>query len=419
MALASINLTATDDAGNILSGASVEVRREIVGQPLATLYTDRDGTIQGSNPAVTDDNGHSMVFVSGGAYQITITKGAYQRIMRYVAVGTAAEHDVGQVAPGLFEKADWQSVGFFKTGVGTISIKVGTKVELAGTVHGFVADTAVQMPTLNAGTDYAIYMCNDGTVRADASFTAPAGFDTTTSRKIGGFHFSPGGNAPGQAGGDSTPTINEYSLWDLKFRPSASDPRGMTLVAGLFWCDIYLLNVDHLINGTSRYGATIADQDAPPKIPTAFGGDGSATYGALTWWEAAEVMAAHGKRLLDYAEFAAAAYGVTESTSVGADPVTCALDAPRTSKWGLMQATGNMRVWGGEKSIFTAVDWTWFDLTGGRGQLFISGMSVSVFGGSFNDTIYSGSRSSTWQTGPWFPETNKGARGRCDHVCHV
>jgi hypothetical protein len=136
----------------------------------------------------------------------------------------------------LFYKADPDSVIFTKTAAGAISLKAGTKVEVAGAVVSFVSNTAVTMPSLTAGTDYAVYVCSDGTVRADASFSAPTGYTTANSRKIGGFHY-----ALGNLNVDATPNINAYSLWDLKWRPACADPRGMVLVAGKFWCDIYLL----------------------------------------------------------------------------------------------------------------------------------------------------------------------------------
>src|SRR5690606_32197157 len=138
--------------------------------------------------------------------------------------------------------------------------------------------TAITMPSLAAGTDYAIWIKPDGSLEATADHVSPP---ASGSRKIGGFHYAPGGNAAAQAGGNATPQINEYSFWDLKFRPACSDPRGMVLVAGTFWVDIYLLGVNHHTDGTSRYNVTIADGSSPPKVPTSFGGNGSSTYSTL------------------------------------------------------------------------------------------------------------------------------------------
>lgn len=329
-------------------------------------------------------------------------------------VGSVA---VGDLVSGTFVKADPYSVAFLRTANGAISLKAGTTIGLAGLLYRFAADTAVQMPTLTTGADYAIYICNDGTLRADASFTAPTGFTTTTSRRIGGFHYAPGGNAPAQAGGDTTPQINPYSLWDLRFRPACPDPRGMTLVAGGFWCDIYLLGVDHIINGTSRYNVTIADGASPPKIPSAFGGNGSATYSAFTWLAAAEVLAAYGKQLMTYDEFAAAAYGTTEASSAESDPVSTILRAAYTSRWGVMLATGNMWAWGRNFGGGSAAA-GWANNAGGRGQTY-QGENVATYGGDWSAATYSGSRCSNWSIAPSYSGALFGARGRCDHLCQV
>ncbi|ACE99248.1 hypothetical protein Rpal_0689 [Rhodopseudomonas palustris TIE-1] len=323
---------------------------------------------------------------------------------------------IADLPSGTFVKADRSSVAFVKTGAGSVSLKAGTLIGLSGALYSFASATAVQMPTLAAGTDYAIYLCNDGTLRADASFTAATGFTAAQCRQIGGFHYAPGGNAAARAGGDATPAINAYSLWDLKFRPSCWDPRGMTLVAGAFWCDIYLTGVDHHINGTSKYNVTIADGSSPPKIPAALGGNGTSTFSTFTWYEANEVMRDHGKDLLSYGEFAVAAFGATEATQSGADPVSTILRQAFTSKWGVMLATGNMWVWGHD---FGGADagavWS---TSPGRGQANQQPCAV-VFGGGWESGACCGSRASSWDAPPWISYGNFGARGRCDHLAHL
>ena len=312
----------------------------------------------------------------------------------------------------LFSKADTQSVAFTKTAAGTAQLKAGTYIDVSGTLLTFASATAIVMPTLTAGTDYAIYACTDGTVRADASFSAPSGYTSTTSRKIGGFHYAPGGNASARAGGDTTPAINEYSLWDLKFKPSSPDPRGMVLVADGFWADIYLLGVDHLTNGTSKYNVTIADGSSPPKIPTKFGGNGTTAYGSLNWWEAAEVLRSHGKRPPTYDEFAALAFGTTEATSGGTDPGSTILRAAYTSKWGAMLASGNMWQWGAEFGG-GAAGAAWTANTGGRGSTYQM-ENAAIFGGNWVDTSNSGSRCSSWFFSPTNSIYDIGSRGVCD-----
>lgn len=313
---------------------------------------------------------------------------------------------------GLFYKADPSTVAFTKTGAGTAQIKAGTKIDVAGTLVEFASATSITMPTLTAGTDYAIWVKDDATIQADASFTSAPGAGNW--RKIGGFHYAPGGNAAAVAGGDTTPAINAYSFWDLKFKPACPDPRGMTLVADSFWADIYLLGVDHLTNGTSKYNVTIADGSSPPKIPTKFGGNGSTAYSTLNWWEAAEVMRSWGKRLPAYDEFAALAYGTTEASSGGTDPASTILRAAYTSKWGVMLATGNLWCWGYEFGGGAAAA-SWTANTGGRGSTYQMENAV-VFGGAWGTAANAGSRCSDWSASPTGSYHHVGARGVCDHL---
>ena len=322
-------------------------------------------------------------------------------------------------AYGLFAKSDPTTVAFTKTAAGAASIKAGTKVDVAGTLVQFASATDITMPTLTAGTDYAIWVKDDGTIQASSSHTSEPGAGNW--RKIGGFHYAPGGNAAAQAGGDTTPAINAYSLWDLKFRPACTDPRGMTLVADSFWSDIYLLGVDHLTNGTSKYNVTIADGSSPPKIPTKFGGNGTNAYSTMNWWEANEVLQSWGKRSPTYDEFAALAYGTTEATSSGGTDVpttgvngTGATSAWNvfTSKWGVIQSSGCMWIWGGEFGGAAAASWA--ANTNGRGSTCQMENAV-LFGGPLDATSISGSRASYWGYSPTASDNNIGVRGVCGH----
>jgi hypothetical protein len=340
-----------------------------------------------------------------GNVNVTVPRGGFASVPAY----------------GLFAKADTTTVAFTNTAAGAASIKAGTKVDVAGTLVQFASATAITMPTLTAGTDYAIWVKDDGTIQASSSHTSAPGAGNW--RKIGGFHYAPGGTAAAQAGGDTTPSINAYSLWDLKFRPACTDPRGMTLVADSFWSDIYLLGVDHLTNGTSKYNVTIADGSSPPKIPTRFGGNGSTAYSTLNWWEANEVLQSYGKRSPTYDEFAALAYGTTEATSSGGSDVpttgvsgTGATNAWNkfTSRWGVIQASGCMWIWGVEFGGGAAAA-SWTANTGGRGSTYQMENAV-LFGGSWGDTSSSGSRASSWDNSPAASGSNIGARGVCDHL---
>jgi hypothetical protein len=93
MVLARWQATIVDDAGNVQPAASVTVREETSGNPLANLFSDRAGVVSTGNPITADADGFAAFHVAGGAYQITATKGSFTRTWRYVGVGTMGEED--------------------------------------------------------------------------------------------------------------------------------------------------------------------------------------------------------------------------------------------------------------------------------------------------------------------------------------
>jgi len=149
-----------------------------------------------------------------------------------VATTYQDKNGAGHLAAGGFLKADPDSVAFTKTGNDTAEIKAGTTVAFSdGSQVNFDTATAIAMPTLTAGTDYAIWVAPDGTIEADTSFTTAP---TAGGRRIGGFHYAPGGNASfslNAGDGGTTPQINEFSFYDLKWRPSVADPASVSCVS--------------------------------------------------------------------------------------------------------------------------------------------------------------------------------------------
>jgi hypothetical protein len=188
----------------------------------------------------------------------------------------------------------------------------------------------------------------------------------------------------------------------------------MTLVAGGFWSDIYLLNTNPDVNGTSKYGETIADGDSPPVIPATLGGNGSTTYGSLTWFEAMSIATAMGKKAFTQPQFMTAMYGVTEATDTGVDPVSTGLDAPRTSRWGVMQANGNLRIWAQDRGGPFAGE-SWNANTDGFGSEF-NAPNASLLGGHWFSGVDSGSRSSLWSVSASGSFGNVGLRLLADHL---
>jgi len=99
--LARYQAFALDDAGNVLTLPSVEVRVESTGL-LAIIFSDRAGATPLSNPFTGGSDGLVAFHVAGGAYKVTVTQGVTSRVFRYVAVGTGAEIDniySGALAP--------------------------------------------------------------------------------------------------------------------------------------------------------------------------------------------------------------------------------------------------------------------------------------------------------------------------------
>jgi hypothetical protein len=357
----------------------------------------------------------------------------------------------GVLDPLLFYKVDAFSPAFTKTGAGTLSVKAGTSAMVAGVKVAWAADTAITMPTLTGGNDYAIYVCTDGTIRADANTSAPSGYNTGNSRKIGGFHYGLVASGTTVAGGsfattgngmiwtqgdvDNIAGINKFSLWDLKFRPRVSDPRGMVLVNDSFWCDIYLCSTDVDTNGTSKAGTNIASGTVLPKIPTVFGGNGTTTYPSLNWWVANELAAARAKRLMFETEFVRAAFGVTENQSIDATASTYPTtqrNAGYTSKWGLEEASGHHWTWGQDSNFNSeaaspaGTNKTVTGNTGAagseRGSTYTFGtygLSRVVLGGTRANGVNSGSRASSWGNYPWSSYLSIGLRAACDHMTLV
>jgi hypothetical protein len=322
----------------------------------------------------------------------------------------STSNDTGNI--GLFKKADSTTVAFTKTAAFAVSTAQAITVEVDNIVQNIAAATVVTMPgSPVTGTDYAIWLKPTGTLEATSNHTSPP---VANSRKIGGFHYAPGGNATAQAGGNTTPQINEYSFWDLKFRPTCSDPRGMTLVGGGYWVDIYLTGVDAITNGSSKYNIVMADGSSPPKVPTMFGGNGTTSYGTYTWFEAMELATAFGKRCPTQQEFMSAMYGTTEASSIGTDQVSTILNAAYTSKWGVVQATGVLWVWGSDRGgPFASAAWN--ANTEGRGSEY-NAPNAAIFGGYWGSTSNSGSRCSSWNNAASLSDNYIGSRFVSDHL---
>jgi hypothetical protein len=306
----------------------------------------------------------------------------------------------------------------FKVGVGAESFKLSTDYTLS-------LNTNLIGSTKTAGTDYYIY------AKSDATFYISASDSITTDRLIGGFHYglveeseAPTGNKT-EADMVKIRGINQYSFWDLKYRPVAST-KGMVNI-GNRWYDIYLLNSEHIANGTSKAGLTIAGGTAEagraiPKIPLEYGGNGTITYGKFTWFQACEIGKAHNKELISYAEFPTIAYGVNEQKSSQTNAYETVVGkiehySNLTSKYGIEQAAGVEWIWGLDVQGIGGDGWK-TGLTDGRGDIYAyaNQPTAVLLGGNRDYGVVAGSRASNWNSFVWDSYWGIGCRFACDHL---
>jgi hypothetical protein len=330
---------------------------------------------------------------------------------------------VGESPLGLFRKANPDIVAWTKTGAGTAITSSVLFVEVSGELRTIANGTSITMPTLVAGTDYAIWCKPDGTLEATSNHTSPP---VANSRKVGGFHYAPGGNASISAtgdwtahtGGNTTPQINEYSFYDLKWRPACADPRGLTLVNNSFWTGIYLMSDGNGTGPLHRYNVNPCRGGNAPFKPYA---TTPTRYSNAIPMNIFETLIYNGFRAPDVNEFQLLALGTTEQTSLGGSGpgntgvlTSGAGNKQRfTSAWGVFDATGVLLVWGRDSLPDNVQD---SNVTQGRSNNFWRISRFTNLGGGWAYGALSGSRfvdaSEIASTSGQF----YGGRGVCDHL---
>ena len=322
---------------------------------------------------------------------------------------------------------------FVKTAPDGFKVPSGTKIDIDGIVVSLSADVPMSLSsdldtgTKIAGTDYYVYAKQDGTFYISANKNI-----TSTDLLIGGFHYGLVPEAEAKTGNKTDADmvairgINQYSFWDLKFRPIANQ-EGMVYINGK-WYDIYLLNSEHITNGTSKAGATIAggavdaNARAVPKIPLEYGGDGTTNYGAFKWYHATEVGQSHSKRLISNEEFMGIAYGVLEQKSSQTDGYEVVAGKIEhypelTSKFGIEQATGTQFIWGSDMGADAAAS-GYQATTEGRGSIYGTSTSPKavLLGANRGYGVNAGSRASSWVYCVWDSGWGVGSRFTCCHL---
>lgn len=356
------------------------------------------------------------------------------------AVFTAATPALARAAIGLsgaislLYKLDYESPCLLKTGAGTLSVKAGTTVFLSNVPVTFSVNTAVSMPALTGGSDYSVWVKTDGTAVAVVdSFSSPATAPAAGAKKIGGFHYGLVAPATTPAGGSFSTTgftttggnmvwtqtdvdriagINEFSIWDLAWG-CRGEQYGMAMDPQTgAWLAIYFCSTNHIANGISKYNTDVASGSVLPRIPLVYGGNGTTTYGQLSYYEAVEIAASHGLRLPTYPEFASAMFGVTEGQSLGGSSVTIpatARQAGYTSRIGIEQATGHQYAAGPFHSVGGS---GWAGV--GRGS-FYGSSGYALFGGYRGEASASGSRAASFGNSPLYSTWYVSLRAAGDH----
>ena len=172
MALPIFQRTVVNDRGDILPGASIEVRSEPVGNEttgnLVSVYSDRAGTVALGNPFTIGADALVKFYVAPGEYKITALKGGESVIWRYVIVldsvdvatiganfadVTTVSNNIPDIVTVSTNIADVNAVGFSIADVNSVADNM-PEVLLADTNANTATDAATQTQILlaNAGS---------------------------------------------------------------------------------------------------------------------------------------------------------------------------------------------------------------------------------------------------------------------------
>ena len=253
----------------------------------------------------------------------------------------------------------------YASGANELTVVEGCVIAVGGAGIFKTANTILTAANLDAGSafavgkDYYVYICDSRIDSADEKYvislnsTYPTGWNATNSRKIGGFHYGRcrkvdsnlqplnGSSVIFGTGWESAVSngIVPRSVWTLGHRPKCS-PEGMVYLGGGTWVDIYLNSDDGAKGLKSEYGCA-------PMTGTE----------SMNWYNFVERLAKSGKRLPNYAEFCAYAFGSPAG-----------LDNANTNAWSATSNTGR----GVTGSVVNAVSsvgvvdavgrvWEWLD----------------------------------------------------------
>ena len=329
---------------------------------------------------------------------------------------------------------------FVKISPSSIKIPTGLKITVGTKSFKVITDYTLALAsdlvgsTKAAGTDYFVYAKNDATFYISADDTI------IIDRLIGGFHYGLVGETEAPSGEKTEEMMVRQrgiwaaSCWDLKKRPSSKSPRAKNLAFGI-WADIYPADEDIAIRGysspwkdpyaTTRVKAKLAGGTTEfgrgiPKIPLAFKGNGTLTYGKLNHWDACEIAASLDMSLLSLTEFSLLAKGVLENVSSLTNAYETTMGTiehyPNLTSEYLEQAAGVQWMWSSTLATNpTGATWAWRAVTENRGQIYSTENSpiAVILGGRRDDGVDAGSRASGWNSYVWNSYWYIGCRFAC------
>jgi hypothetical protein len=343
----------------------------------------------------------------------------------------------------------------YASGANELTVVEGCVIAVGGAGIFKTANTILTAANLDAGSafavgkDYYVYICDSRIDSADEKYvislnsTYPTGWNATNSRKIGGFHYGRcrkvdsnlqplnGSSVIFGTGWESAVSngIVPRSVWTLGHRPKCS-PEGMVYLGGGTWVDIYLNSDDGAKGLKSEYGCA-------PMTGTE----------SMNWYNFVERLAKSGKRLPNYAEFCAYAFGSpagldnantnawSATSNTGRGVTGSVVNA--VSSVGVVDAVG--RVWEWLDELITraehatnadyhaSVAWGWdkksplntgeksYDV-GNIYQYYAYSLAALIAGGNWGNGANCGARAVGCSRYPWYVDTSVGARGACDSL---
>lgn len=343
----------------------------------------------------------------------------------------------------------------YASGANEITVIEGCVIAVGGAGIFKTGNTVLNASNLDigaafaVGSDYYVYICDSRQDAQDEQYiislnsTYPSGWNASNSRKIGGFHYGrcrkindnmQPVNSSGAIFGTGWESavsngILPRSVWTLGHRPKCS-PEGMVYLGGGTWVDIYLNSDDGAQGLKSEYNCA-------PMTGTE----------GMNWYTFTERLMKSGKRMPDYSEFCAYAFGSpqgldgantnawTATTNTGRGTTGSVVNA--VSAVGCVDAVG--RVWEWLNDLITraehatntefhpTVAWGWdkksplrdnatkYDV-GNIYQYYAYSLAALIAGGHWDNGVHAGARAVACNHYPWCVYTNIGVRGACDSM---